>query len=75
MMKTYITIFFNSEGGRPSEVVDQLVQLGFKPISGPYDMVYEWPQKANVEDAINFADQIQIALEGLGVFFKTETIE
>ena len=73
-MKTYITIFFNSEGGRPSEVVDELVQLGFQPISGPYDMVYEWPNNADVKDAINFADQIQMTLEGLGVFFKIETV-
>ncbi len=73
-MKTYITIFFNSEGGRPSDVVDELVQLGFQPISGPYDMVYEWPSNADVKDAINFADQIQMTLEGLGVFFKIETV-
>ena len=74
-MKTYITIFFNSDGGLPSEVVDSLVQLGFKPIAGPYDMVYEWPNHANVQDAVDFADQIQMSLEGMGVFFKIETVE
>ncbi len=74
-MKTYITIFFNSDGGRPSDVVDSLVQLGFKPIAGPYDMVYEWPNSANVRDAVIFADQIQMTLEGMGVFFKIETVE
>ncbi len=74
-MKTYITIFFNSDGGRPSDVVDSLVQLGFKPIAGPYDMVYEWPDYANVKDAVTFADRIQMSLEGMGVFFKIETVE
>ncbi len=74
-MKTYITILFNSEGGRPSDVVDELMQLGFKPIAGPYDMVYEWPRQASVREAIEFADQIQLTLEGLGVFFKIETVE
>ncbi len=74
-MKTYITIFFNSDGGRPSDVVDSLVQLGFRPIAGPYDMVYEWPNHANVKDAVNFADQIQMSLEGMGVLFKIETVE
>lgn len=74
-MKTYITIFFSSEGGRPSDVVDELVQLGFQPISGPYDMVYEWPKNADIKDTINFADQIQMTLEGLGVSFKIETVE
>ena len=74
-MKTYITIFFNSEGGRPSDVIDSLVQLGFKPIAGPYDMVYEWPNHATVHDAIDFADQIQLTLEGMGVMFKIETVQ
>ena len=74
-MKTYITIYFNSEGGRPSEVVKSLTGLGFKPIAGPYDMVYEWPNHATVQDAIEFADMIQDTLEGLGVMFKLETVE
>ncbi len=74
-MKTYITIFFNSEGGRPSDVIDSLVELGFKPIAGPYDMVYEWPNHATVQDAIDFADQIQLTLEGMGVMFKIETVQ
>ena len=72
-MKTYITVFFSSEGASPSQVVERLQMLGFKPTQGNYDFVYEWGEKASVQDAVWFADKIQTSLEGMHVRFKTET--
>jgi hypothetical protein len=73
-MKTYLTVTFNSEGAKPSEVTDRLCMLGFKPCQGTYDYVYEWDKKATVKDAIWFGDKVHETLKGYKVLFKLETI-
>ena len=73
-MKTYLTIFFSSEGASPSEVVERLQSLGFAPTQGNYDFVYSWDKNVSVEEQIWFADRIKAALEGMQVHFKAETV-
>ena len=73
-MKTYLKIMFNSEGASPSEVMERLQSLGFRPITGAYDMVYEWDNGATVKDAIWFADKVHETLKGFKVLFELETI-
>ncbi len=73
-MKTYLTVTFNSEGAKPSEIVDRLCMIGFRPTQGTYDFIYEWPKKATVKDAIWFGDKIHSVLKGYNVLFKLETI-
>ena len=73
-MKTYLTLTFSSEGAKPSEVVERLAMLGFKPTQGNFDVVYEWDKNATVKDAIWFADKITAELAGMNVFFKIETV-
>ena len=72
-MMTYLTVMFSSDGARPSDVVNRLVAIGFKPAKGNYDFVYEWDKKARVEDAIWLADKIHESLSGMDVQFRTET--
>lgn len=72
-MITYMTVTFNSEGAKPSEVVDRLHAIGFRPMKGNYDFEYEWDKKANIKDAIWFADRIHATLKGMNVLFKLET--
>jgi len=74
-MKTYLTIIFNSEGSSPSEVRDQLLNMGFKVAQGNYDFVYEW-DKNNVskEELVWFADKVHSALKNSNVYFTIETI-
>lgn len=74
-MKTYLKLIFSSEGVKPSEAVDVLYGLGFEPQKGEYDMVYNWSDGANVQDAIWFADKIHATLNGLDVMFYIETVE
>ena len=74
-MKTYIRLMFYSEGAKPSEVIDRLCMLGFKPTRGHQDLVYEWDRNATVKDAIWFADKVHTVLEGLSVFYELETLE
>lgn len=73
-MKSYLTVTFNSEGMKPSEVVDRLHMLGFKPTHGPYDFTYDWGKNASVKEAIWFADKIHEVLKGCNVLFHLETI-
>jgi hypothetical protein len=74
-MKTYLTIMFNSEGSSPSEIKDQLLNLGFKATQGNYDFVYEWKKDSTkLDDLIWFADKIHSTLKNHKVYFTIETI-
>ena len=73
-MKTYLKVTFSSEGAKPSEVINRLRSLGFKPVIGEQDMIYEWGDNATTEDSIWFADKIQATLEGFKVLFQIETL-
>lgn len=73
-MKTYLTIIFNSEGGSPSEVRNQLLNLGFNVAKGNYDFVYEWDKEdVNKEELVWFADKVHSALKRINVNFTIET--
>ncbi len=74
-MKTYLTITFNSEGSRPSEIKTQLMNLGFKAAKGSYDFVYEWDEKeVTIDELVWFADKIHSALKKHNVLFSIDTI-
>jgi hypothetical protein len=74
-MKTYLKILFNSEGALPSEIKNQLLNMGFKATRGNYDFVYDWGKEvANVDDLVFFADKVHSALKRNNVLFSIETI-
>lgn len=73
-MKTYLDVTFFSEGAKPSEIINRLRSLGFKPVIGEHDMVYEWGSSASTDDSIWFADKIQATLEGFKIMFHIETV-
>ena len=51
-MKTYLTIWFNSEGSGPVIVAEKLLAMGFKPLKGRYDHVYNWGRKIELEEIL-----------------------
>lgn len=73
-MKTYLVLWFNSNGSMPSEVNRTLMSLGFQPVQGNYDYVYEWSDNVDMDEILRFSDKIQMTLKGTGVMFKTETV-
>ena len=73
-MKTYLTFWFRGSGMSPREVVERLEKVGFKPVKGNYDMVYEWGREATMDEIIKLGDTVQKALKGGNVFFKMETL-
>ncbi|MCK4367871.1 MAG: hypothetical protein KAU99_01380 [Thermoplasmata archaeon] len=73
-MITYLTVTFNSDGAKPSEVAQRLHSLGFVPTTGNYDFMYEWGMEAGVEEAVDLADQVHLTLKGMMVSYKIETV-
>ena len=73
-MKTYISVFFSTEGAKPSKVLDALNNLGFEPTTGNFDGVFSWDSEANLDEAINLADKVVATLKGMGVLVKLETV-
>jgi hypothetical protein len=72
-VKTYLTIWFSSEGAGPVEVVERLRSLGFKPMRGYHDHIYDWNRKIELEDILQLTDKIHETLKGLNVLYKIET--
>jgi hypothetical protein len=72
-MKTYLTLWFNSDGESPSEVTRKLGKLGFEPMQGNYDLAYDWKGKASMEEILKLGNLVQKALKGSRVLFKMET--
>jgi len=74
-MKTYLKIMFNSEGSNPSDVKNQLLNMGFKATKGNYDFVYDWSQNSvGIDELVWFADKVHLALKKNKVYFTIETI-
>lgn len=72
-MKSYLSIWFNSEGARPMEVTDRLMGMGFRPMKGEFDYAYDWDKKATLEEALTLADKVHATLKGCKVNFKIDT--
>lgn len=73
-MKTYLLVWFSSEGTRPSEINRQLMSLGFEPMKGTYDFVYNWNSNVSIDKIFEFGDKVYFSLQGTGVMFKLETM-
>ena len=68
-------IWFNSEGAEPQTVVEKLQGLGFEPMRGPYDHVYEWTKEAALDEILQLGNTIHDALKGFKVLYKLETVD
>jgi hypothetical protein len=64
-VRTFLTLFVSSEGAKASEIVDKLGAVGFKPILGTHDFVYDWSITAVTPQAvIELVDRVQGVLKG-----------
>jgi hypothetical protein len=73
LVKTYLTMWFSSEGASPVEVVERLRSLGFKPLRGYHDHVYDWKKNVDLDDILELTGKIHETLKGLKVLYKIET--
>jgi hypothetical protein len=73
-VKTFLIVWFSSEGMQVSEVTGRLMDMGFRPVTGKYDFVYDWGKSASLEDALTIGDRVRSTLGDCGVSFKLETV-
>ncbi|MFX1482728.1 MAG: hypothetical protein ACFFCP_06005 [Promethearchaeota archaeon] len=75
---TRVSVWFYSEGASPSQVMAKLVELGFKPVRGAYDFVYEHSEE-NMSDAdvgsaiIEISNALHKTLSGFKVLYNLDT--
>ncbi|MBI4214876.1 hypothetical protein HY546_02685 [archaeon] len=72
-MKTYLVVWFNSEGRKSSEITKRLMGLGFKVTKGAYDYEYDWRRDAKLEEIFSLSDNVHETLRGCNVYFKIES--
>ncbi len=75
MTKTFLLLQLDSEGAPYSEIADCLEDLGFREETEGYDFVYDWSREVSVQESLDFADRIQLALKGKKVCFRIESTE
>jgi len=71
--KTYLTLWFNSEGATPTSIVIRLQEIGFKPTRGKYDFMYDWKRQTALEEIFKLGDTVRKTLKGSKVLYKLET--
>lgn len=74
LMKTFLTIWFRSDGANPTLVVERLRAMGFKPIKGHYDHVYDWGRSIQLEEILQIGTAVHETLKDLKVIYKLETV-
>ncbi len=75
---TRVSVWFYSEGASPSQVISKLTDLGFKPIRGAYDFVYEHDEddmtEADLGSAIiEISNALHETLSGFKVLYNLDT--
>jgi len=73
MVKTYLIVWFHSEGQGPSVVNERLLNIGFRPTQGNYDYVYDWGDRVDTMSILDLGDKIITVLRGSDVLYKMET--
>lgn len=72
-MKTYLTVWFNSEGKKASDVTKRLMGLGFRVTRGVYDYEYDWRRNPSLDEIFSLSDNVHETLHGCNTYFKVES--
>jgi hypothetical protein len=75
---TRVSVWFYSEGAAPAQVISKLLELGFKPIRGAFDFVYEHSDEDMSESdlgsaIIEISNALHKALSGFKVLYNLDT--
>ncbi|MDH5450497.1 MAG: hypothetical protein OEX77_06305 [Candidatus Bathyarchaeota archaeon] len=73
-MRTYLKVWYNSEGANPVVVAQKLNNMGFKAIKGQFDYVYDWRKEVELEDILQIMTAVHETLKGSKVSYKMETM-
>lgn len=70
-MKTYVDIYFNSEGPSPKDIVENMRRIGLEPVRGPHDFIFEWNDD---DEFLAKVGEIHKVLQGLNVIYRFHTV-
>jgi hypothetical protein len=75
---TRVSVWFYSEGASPSQVISKLTELGFKPVRGAHDFVYEHSDDDVTEEdlgsaIIEISNALHKTLSGFKVLYNLDT--
>ena len=73
--KTYLVVYFGTNGIGPSEIARLIEGLGFKTLFGPYDFAHPWNREPSKSEILALGDRVQTALQGTGSVFNLDTHE
>ncbi len=73
-VRTYLTLWFNSDGESPSKVIELLTSIGFKAMSGNYDLEYIWDKSPSTDEVLNLGDLVQKKLKGTKTVFAMDSL-
>ena len=73
-METFLDVYVSPDGEKASGIFQKLLAFGFKPTIGDHDFVYYWKRLVNLDEEIDFVDNIQAALKGSGALLRFVTI-
>ncbi len=71
--KTYLTLWYNSEGKTPAHIMMKLQDIGFKPSMGKHDLVFDWRQEIGLDEISKLGNAVHKTLKGLRVLYRLET--
>lgn len=76
--ETRVQVWFYSEGASPSVIVKKLLALGFKPLKGAHDFVYDHTEEDMTDEdlgaaILEIADALHKALNGFKVLYNLDT--
>lgn len=72
--KTYLIMYFGTQGMKSSEISERVEDLGFESVIGSVDFVYDWKGKTpSKEEILALGDKLVSVLEGSGAVFNLDT--
>ena len=71
--KTYLVMYFGTEGINPTETAKRLETIGFKTEFGPYDFVFDWKKQPTKSEVLSLGDKVANSLKDSGAVFNLDT--
>ena len=77
---TYMSVIFHSRGASPNEVLQIMKGLGWKPVYGGYDFMYEWDidlgkDQGSFQEDCEHINILHNRLENLNISYTLKTFE
>lgn len=72
--KTYLIMYFGTEGIKASDIAKKVEALGFETLFGSVDFVYNWKDKKPTKaEVLAIGDKLTALLKGSGAVFNLDT--